>query len=682
MANRFQNIGFQPKNIEFFPEVQKDILPDISGLGNYMQSLDQQLDQELELPDYVQQSESDRNAYLNYKKEAQGYKERAIQAFKSGKNDLGAEELRQYKNFLRNSKQPDGTYTRLEQGKDQYNAQVKRLQDMYMKGDNADPMLYNYSIDLLNKGISPFEDEFGNARAQIDSPNMVADKPRKDAAKYLDTIVDNIKADEIVKTQHMSKVRGMNFKQLMTDGSTEFIDENKVFSVIMDAVSPEMKASFEQYGRALGLEGQGNVIDKDKLAEYNKRIENKDTEGLSVLDVIDSSSSLGSLVRSLIKSKVYSKDKSTSKVITDSYGLQRAAQFDEYNLGREIQRSTVISKGSGMVPLNIDAGGKVQIGGIKYVTQPVAGQLVPGIKKQAFKAFEDVSLAEYAKSDKGELNHPGLKAVTDAFPQGSMDNKTYNKLIDQKYNEKMEKMSMADVQYRGYGDSKAGNYERNKLIGLPNKGAGNITEKSIMITSANGNPTPVNFEKLIDTLGVTLEEFREGATLLGEVLSTNPLVPSGKELIYTSPEGESTRMLVSDISIQDAKIKSPIYEFSKVAHDGSIEETDYIFTGIPALDARGKTRAVGIDVYSKDIYNDIKYSEYSTEAQVREAKKELAKIEANPYLNKFEGTKVKLQTYNPNNPELPIDIKDTNGNLVTLEDLEIITSQSAKNYNN
>jgi hypothetical protein len=241
---------------------------------------------------------------------------------------------------------------------------------------------------------------------------------------------------------------------------------------------------------------------------------------------------------------------------------------------------------------------------------------------------------------------------------------------------------MADVQYRSYRDSKAGNYERAKLIGLPKKGAGNITEKSIMITSANGDPAPVTFEKLIDTLGVTLEEFREGATLLGEVLSTNPLVPSGKELIYTSPKGESTRMLVSDISIQDAKIKSPIYNLSKVAHDGSIEETDYIFTGIPDLDARGKTRALGIDVYSKDIYNDIKYSEYSTEAQVREAKKELAKIEANPYLNKFQGTKVKLQTYNSNNPELPIDIKDTNGNLVTLEDLEIIISQSAKNYNN
>lgn len=700
MANRFQNIGFQPRNIEFFPEVQQDILPDISGLGNYMQSLDQQLDQELELPNYLQQSESDRNAYLNYKKEAQGFKQRAVEAFKSGKNDLGAEELRQYKNFLRNSKQPDGTYTRLEQGKAQYNAQVKRLQDMYMKGDNANPILYNHSINLLNKGISPFEDEFGNARAQIDLPTMYSDKPRREFNKEMNEVLDNIEPDQIAYSGDINKVRGLTLQQLISQGKTKYLDPTKVADVILGAITPEMKESFKQFGEAQGLGGQGAVLNRKLLQSKEFQAAYKKDPNV-ILQAFDTSSALGAAAQALVKSKIFKQEDKSSSIFTDQEALEGLKQrnrkgLKEYEMtfGETTGRTSVFTKGSGMMDLDIKDG-KIAFGHHipkNYLSDPETSKYLSTLSPEARKAaidkamvkdYKNMGLDEYVETEEGQ-NNKALVEIVSSFPRPLMDkgngvfekmsDKQYNKAVINLYEKKKHALSKEDVDYVEYRGSKRGDIQRKTLFGKGKEDIGTIVHKNIIVTSPTGEPKTMLFNAFLNEYGMDSAEFKEKVGLLGEIKAgRNSITPSGINGVVKTKDGFQ-EIIISDININDAREKTPLWILGQAAQTAKL--TPWTNTGIPEIDQYGKIRASGRDMWTIDALEQKLLNEYDPKT-IEQLEAEIDKLEKNPALNNYLGRQVDLYAYDPNskNPNeegqgQPIKLSD--GSVLTFEQLELL----------
>lgn len=678
-VNRFRSTSFNPEDIFFQPRTQLEVQPDISKLADLSTQLQQTYDSasNLELPNYLRQSETDVAAFNQFRTDAEGYRTNAEQAFQEGNIQGGQKVFRDYANFLRDSRQPGGKFSELERGVAEYNSALKQLKDTYLEPSSKEysPELFNLAKKRLDSSIDPFD-----TRTGISSPILLSDQPRRNAVDYYSDFLDNVEADQVVFGDKLKNVQGMSFKAILESGKKEFIDPTKVAVVLLNATTPEIRQSFEQFGMAQGLEGQGNIINQEAL-------NNNETD---ILKLFDDNSALGRTLKGLVQSKVFSKYDTSNKVLTDSAALIKKEKELEFNLGTETLQSQVFTKGSGMVPLQVDSEGRVRIKTGEELAQAAGMGMHPsqvGHSKLGKFEFKDISIDDFATSEEGRVNFPALESIVERLPKPpGVSNLEYNKKIIDLYNKKSEKMSQADVTYTMYGDSRRGKASRSNLLGH-GSGLGNILNKKIIITERGKEPEMMNVQKLLKKLSVDVKEFKEGFNVHGEARGDNFISPSGELASWVSEDGKKVvNFMVSDISDQDAKRKLPLWSLSEPVREGAVEQSRWSYTGIPQIDTNyGQLQTTANDVYLSDQWNSILLSPTSTEAQMEEAERELEKIEKNPLLDDFIRRETVLMRKDENGDAVPLveEYLDKNGQArkrqVSLEDIITIIDKSTQN---
>ena len=307
--NRFRRVLYQP-NTQYYPKYQEqNFIPDLSGLEGILNNLQQQYDasRNYQLPNYLRNSQTDTQAFHDYKNNLENMRQSAIDAFVNKDFNTGQSKLREFADYITNSKRPGGDYYELEKGVTDYNAALKRIQDTYLdqKSNLYNPYIFKYAKDKLDNGIDPFKDPTtGQYRASINGPTLNRYIPQEEVVKQYNEILDNIKADQVVYGNKVPKsLEGVSFKSLLERGETEFIDPRKVMRILANATTPEIQGSYNLLGEAMGIGPQGQFVDP-KSGGFSNTM-------------------LGKLLTSLTDSKVYRKTTDKSLLVSDSYGEQR-----------------------------------------------------------------------------------------------------------------------------------------------------------------------------------------------------------------------------------------------------------------------------------------------------------------------------------------------------------------------
>ena len=639
--NRFRRIT-PNLNTEYLPQVKQSFVPDLSGLESVMGGIQKEYDalqKPFELPNYLRNSATDVQAFKDYKNSLETARQNAIDSFKNNDFNGGRTALRNLESTLLNAKQPGGVHHELERGLTEYNGALKEITKTYNdpKSPTYNPYLFKLAKDRLDNNIGDFKDSFGEYRKGINGPILDKYIPQPEITKQLDNIIDNIEADKIVYGgTNISGLKGMSFKGLLERGELESINPNKVASVLMNSITPEMQLSIKQEGEAMGLKG-----DQSEVTQVGKggKVEFADTI-------------LGRMVKGLVESKSFKRQTDKSKVLSDNaglelfkHGLRKKEKDYEYQMGSETLRSQVFTT-SGMPDIKdikVNKNGKVVVG-TKFIHTPGGIAVVSNYQadKNLGKGFR-----HYIEAEETKTANPAMVALYNRFKADTqnMSDKDLHKFIEDKYEEKRKALSVSDVTYTMYNEKQAKAVE-NSLLGTGD-GLRNIVNKTLIVQENGKPPQEYTVKNLMDNYNIKdTEEFRKNLSSLGNVKSSNPLAASGEQLVWTNPKnGKSIQFLASNISLEDAKYKSPDFELASVAYNGTKNESSFVYTGIPALDQQyGKLQARADDIYESDqLAEQLSNANLSEEESLKVAER-LEYLQNNPSENKFMSRKVELFT--------------------------------------
>jgi len=340
----------------------------------------------------------------------------------------------------------------------------------------------------------------------------------------------------------------------------------------------------------------------------------------------------------------------------------RKSELDyEFNLGNETLRTQVFTKGSGMVPfdkLNLNVNEKGQIE--KKVVNP---DFDPKEAQRAAKAggtydvpyyldsdLPNSKFKSYLQTEEAIKKTPELVDIYEQFSTeiDGMNHKEAYDFIEQKYNQKRAKLSMADAEYEIYGPKRQ-KAEKLSTIGYSTKNGtaalGNIRNKTILVHEPGQEPKEFGIQDFLDEYGITPEQFVNNTYVHGQVKSTNPLVASGEEFSYTNPEdGAGITFIASNKSQEDLKFKSPDYELARPAHNGLYDRSKSVYTGIPEIDQTyGRIHSRATDVYESDLLIErLQTNNDLTEDEREEIVDNLSKLQKNPKLDNYVERRVDL----------------------------------------
>lgn len=645
MINRFRRIFAEP-NTEYLPQVQEDFMPDLSGLEAVMNNLQAQLDatSQYDLPKYLRNSPTDVAAFNQYKANVEGYRDNAMESFKKGDIASGQSALRGFSDYMRKSKMPEGDFFELERGVQEYNASLKELKDTFLdqKSDLYNPYIFQHAKNKLDENIDPFRDEFGNSRVGISAPVLDRYIPDAEVTKQLNEVLDNIESNQIIRGNRVPvRLQGLSFKQLLERGETEYIDFNKVASVLSNTVSPEIIKSYNLLGNAMGLgANQGNFVSEDGKG-------------------FNPNTMLGRKLQGLAESKVFTKQKDDAKVITrvgdlEAYKsrLRKSESEFEFKLGSETLRTQVFTNDTGMPELNMsmDKNGNIIKNNPSAFDLNNAGVAPAGlvVNPKSVRTEKIGNIVEYINSEKGRKENPALGMVYDQFARHvqNMPPKQAYEFLKKKYNEKKEKLSVADVETNVYSP-KMQDARQKTLIGVGSGAAlGTIAQKKITILDQNNRVVKtVPYMEFVDELDIDNETFKKNAMVNGSIETDNPLIVSGEQFTWSDPEtGEVITGIASERSLEEMQYYNPLHKLYQPTHKGDILESDFVETGVQAIDeAYGRMKSVARDVYESDIISErLSKPRGLTQGEMNKLNERLSELQRNPELDEMQYRDVQL----------------------------------------
>lgn len=591
--NRFDR--FLQNDYGFQVYEPQEYTPDLNALDNLMQGLQKEysvsqsaIDKYMS-PNYIRESESDRLAAQEFRNRYKQKRDEIAKIFAEGNIRDGRRALNQAVRDLQVDTQPGGEYYELERRAKEFSDKDAALRKQYME-EIGSPELYRLARRrLVKQGLSPFKNEDTGEYGTIGDPQMYKHVSQKEALDYFDKIADNIEADQIIKGGYSTRdIQGMSFKELLERGELEYIDFDKAANILAKSVTPEMALAFEQYGEAQGLgKGQGRLLaTEEEREQYGTPF---------------APTALGQLVDAVAGSKVYQKYKDKSKVLTNTYGEGKALQDYEFQLSNPTLRTTVYTQVPGMPEFDIKVtkDGKIITKQNKVVE---AGLGLPAFIYQQKTARQELPFKEYIQTPEFAEEYPGMVELADRFAPEleDMSDKEAHEFLENQYNIKRDKLSVADAKYQVFDAKRAKNYTET-FIG-ENGRIGNIQNQTVIVREEGRAPQPMSYTNFIKTYNLNQEDFIERTKIHGKLSSTNPSVPSGFNAVYSHPKNpkRNLQITITPESLEKSNYNQPIRTLRMAKTDDTILQSPPTYTGIEEIDyAQENGQLVPRQIYAR-----------------------------------------------------------------------------------
>lgn len=681
MANRFDT--YLPSDFSFSIHTPQEYTPDLSMLDSLLGGLQKEYDTGMStlnriMPNYWREHPTDVEAAKNYRSKFDSAIAQTTEAFANGNINEGRRLMSNAMREIEKDQLPGGDFYELERRAKEAAEQDKALKKTYID-EYKSPELYQYARSKMVDSAQPFKDPATGEYGIVGSPAMSKHIPQEEVVNQLDKIIDNIQADQVVYGGYRGKkLDGVSFKQLLERGEIEKIDYSKVANVLASAVSPEMTASYNQLGAALGIQdNQGRAIATEE--------EFKNTGSVFAPTM------LGATLESLAQSKVYRKQTDKSSIVTDEYARERALKkaSDEDDRLRAF-RTTVYTKGSGMPELNIGVNKKGEVLEKNLVpgSFPAPGGFIPdpnrpvNMAKPLGKKFK-----KYLESGEAAKDNPALAGIYDEFKvqiDQMSDSKAYE-FIEKKYNEKKDRLSVTeDVMYPF--NEKEREYYNNLYIGTSkgkDEGALGLSSQMAVTVYEPGKEPEVysGVQAFLDEKGISRGEWTRNTNTYGDVRADNPAVIAGIRGAYVDNEGQVYEFSLSHKDEQTMREELPLSILGSTMMDGGLAESHSTNMVLPSVDNIGNPVLENRLLYSKgqDIYESDELieniGEYERaralgkelpfrETEYRDMKDRYNLISNNPTMNTYAKRKALIYDAQTDRP-----LVDAEGKQMTYDDL-------------
>lgn len=676
--NRFDT--YLPLDLGFQVYTPQEYTPDLSMLDSLLGGLQKEYDAGMStlnriMPNYWREHPTDIQAAKNYRSKFDSAIAQTSEAFANGNINEGRRLMADAMREIEKDQLPGGEYYELERRAKEASEQDKALKKTYLD-EYKSPELYQYARARMIDSAQPFKDPDTGEYGIVGSPTMAKHIPQEEVVNQLDKIIDNIQADQVVYGGYRGrKLEGVSFKQLLERGEIEKIDYSKVANVLASAVSPEMMASYNQLGAALGMTGnQGRAVATEE--------EFKNTGSVFAPTM------LGNTLESLAQSKVYSKQTDKSKILTDEFSKERALKkaADEDDRLRAF-RTTVYTKGSGMTEFKVDSKGKI-IPNDKLPIEQRSNFAIMGDIYSPQSGRSEINMSSLIESPGNyETQFPGITGIVEEFKEllKDMPAKKAADFVQKKYNEKKQRLSVTeDIMYPF--NEKEREYYNNLYIGTSkgkDEGALGLSSQMTVTVYEPGKEPEVysGVQAFLDEKGISRGEWTRNTNTYGDVRADNPAVVAGIRGSYVDNEGKVYDFSLSHKDEQAMREELPLSILGSTMMDGGLSESHSTNIVLPSVDDTGNPvlenrllYSKGQDVYESDelIENIGEYERakaLGTELPFREAEYDKMKerynlISNNPTMNTYAKRKALIYDAQTDKPLI-----DAEGKQITYEDL-------------
>lgn len=680
--NRFDQ--FVPSDFSFSIHTPQEYTPDLSMLDSLLGGLQKEYDTGMStlnriMPNYWREHPTDVEAAKNYRSKFDSAIAQTTEAFANGNINEGRRLMSNAMREIEKDQLPGGDFYELERRAKEAAEQDKALKKTYID-EYKSPELYQYARSKMVDSAQPFKDPATGEYGIVGSPAMSKHIPQEEVVNQLDKIIDNIQADQVVYGGYRGKkLDGVSFKQLLERGEIEKIDYSKVANVLASAVSPEMTASYNQLGAALGIQdNQGRAIATEE--------EFKNTGSVFAPTM------LGATLESLAQSKVYRKQTDKSTLITDEFARERALKkaSDEDDRLRAF-RTTVYTKGSGMPEfgLKISNGKLVGERNLSIEEQTFFGHAIMGDPLSRPKIYtEGIGVKDLVNNpDNYEKQLPGIGGIVEEFrPQlEQMSNEKAGEFLKKKYEEKRQRLSVTeDVMYPF--NEKEREYYNNLYIGTSkgkDEGALGLSSQMAVTVYEPGKEPEVysGVQAFLDEKGISRGEWTRNTNTYGDVRADNPAVIAGIRGAYVDNEGQVYEFSLSHKDEQTMREELPLSILGSTMMDGGLAESHSTNMVLPSVDNIGNPVLENRLLYSKgqDIYESDELieniGEYERaralgkelpfrETEYRDMKDRYNLISNNPTMNTYAKRKALIYDAQTDRP-----LVDAEGKQMTYDDL-------------
>jgi len=600
--------------------------------------------------------EQDRPDVETYNKTVQADIKNVTDAFASGDITKGNQLLREVTAKRKMDFQPGGAADMFQQRLQKYTEIDKRLQETYLdpKSDQYAPELYKYY--KKNIDIQPYKTDTGYG--SVNQPNMYQYFSPEKWTKHIDTILDNIEADQF-SIQPGLIPSGVSLKSFFRTGKVEHIDKKKVLDALVGQISPEMLTSAVVYGEATGT---------DAIAGINKMLDAAATGKAYSKSSYDYNQVTHEAEMEELKSRLRTKEEKDKLTMNDVY-----------------LRTQIFNSNSGMpewsdIASGLDEQGRPYVERVDYSdARTVGGNEFIGTPKKV-REYTNVPFKTWL-----ENAPPQIKGIADEFASNlsKMSNEQAYAFMQQKYNEKRQALSNTDAIVKLY-DEKERDMWTSALFGVT-KGkegatAGSMFTNDMTVTTIMpgevGTMTGIELGKqmgIVNTDGTfnegKLKRLIENGSITEEMDVPNGVMPSGQKASYVDENGKAWTFVVGPKSLQEETLNSDSYRINQAKLNDATPDVTFQ----PVNPVLREQFPAGIKVVSKDVYaKDLAYENYRkiqdavTKGQASQkdalaAWEQWSNLNKNPYENSFVMKDVAL--INPLTNQ-PVNILDDDGNVL------------------
>ncbi len=595
--------------------------------------------------------EQDRPDVTAYNQEVQADAQRVTDAYLSGDVSKGNQVLREVTNARRSDMQPGGRFSAFEQRLAQYQAVDKRLNDTYRdpKSDQYSPELYTFYKNNID--VQPYKTDTGYG--SINEPQMYQYFSPEKWTKHIDTVLDNIEADQVSLRPGLIP-SGVSLKSFFETGNREFIDKSKVLAALNGSVPVEMLQSLDVYGKATGTDAFKQTERMFDAAASGKAYSKIDKNYQGVTDEVALED---------LKSRLRTKEEKEKLTMNDVY-----------------LRTQIFNSNSGM-PEWDNFGFKSGADGKIYTEKETRSWTPYGDQYNIVK----VPIGSFKSWVTGNDAPAQIKNIASEFASAisGMSDVQAQKFIQEKYEQKRQALSNTDAVVQLY-DEKEVDMWTSALFGTA-KGkdgatAGSMFTNDMTVTTIMpgevGTMTGIELGKkmgIVNTDGTfdegKLRRLVENGAVTEKMDVPSGVMPSGNKASYVDENGKAWTFVIGPRSLQEETLNNDAYKINQAKLNDATPD----FTFQPVNPILREQFPAGIKVTSRDVYSkDIAYHNYrnaqdaaqkgqGTPQQAAALYQQWKQLDSNPYEDQFVMKDVAL--INPLTNQ-PVNILDDDGNVL------------------
>lgn len=544
---------------------------------------------------------------------------------------------------------PGGTASQFKKRADAYKAIQENIAKTYEKSPEMIPY---YKSQIKPE---PFKTESGYG--EVKPPTMYQYFSPEDWTKHIDTVLDNISADQVSIRPGLIP-SGVSLKSFFETGNREFIDKSKVLAALNGSVPVEMLQSLDVYGKATGSDAFKQVERMFDAAATGKAYSKTDKNYQGVTDEAELED---------LKSRLRTKEEKDKLTMNDVY-----------------LRTQIFNSNSGMpewsaFDLKTDSSGKIYTEKESISWTPYGSNTVT----------EKVPIGNFKDWINTPAAPPQLKGIANEFASAisGMSDKQAKDFVQQKYEQKRQALSNTDAIVQPYGEKEREMYNSYFLgttKGKEGATAGALFTNDMTVTTIMpgevGTMTGTELGKKMGILTTNgsvdegkLRRLVENGTISEKLDVPSGIMPSGHKASYVDENGKVWTFVVGPRSLQEETLNNDAYKINQAKLNDATPD----FTFQPVNPILREQFPAGIKVVSKDVYaKDIAYHNYrnaqdaaqkgqGTPQQASALYEQWKKLYNNPYEDQFIIKDVAL--INPLTNQ-PVNILDDDGNVMYNED--------------